>query len=210
MSEFIEVPASSMSITKRKLIHGVAANDALYMVNFLTGGKLLRCPYYDVWKNLIQRAYSDKFRKKRPCYANVTICKEWLSFSNFKAWMEAQDWKGKDLDKDIIKIGNKHYSPDNCRFVAGAINRLVLDRVVGKGLYPTGVNWDKRSSKFQSKVTRFGKIFNLGLFSTAEEAALTYRKAKSDHIRKVAANQTDPAIRQGLIRHADALMVATA
>ena len=93
---------------KTKLVYGVGVNDAYYSVYKYENGKIVwQCPYYRTWKHMLSRAYSDKFKKKRPTYQDVTVCEEWYSFMCFRAWMVEQDWKGKQLDKDLLVQGNK-------------------------------------------------------------------------------------------------------
>lgn len=50
----------------------------------------------------------------------VTICDEWLTFSNFRAWVIQQDWVGKCLDKDLKR--GKQYNPENCCFISTELN----------------------------------------------------------------------------------------
>jgi len=42
-------------------------------------------------------------------YTGVTIEESWLRFSTFEKWILSKNWKGNDLDKDIIGDGT-HYS----------------------------------------------------------------------------------------------------
>ena len=85
-------------------------------------------------------------KQKNPTYKDVTCCKDWLLFSNFKRWMEQQDWEGKELDKGIIVYGNKMYSPETCAFVSRTTNSFVLENGTARGKCPLGVYWDKEKS----------------------------------------------------------------
>lgn len=106
----------------KKLIYGVGVNDSDYKVNPTVKGKRVKCPFYMKWRNMIARCYSSAYHKIKPSYKGCVVCSEWLSFSNFKSWMIKQDWKGKQLDKDIVKLGNKEYSPSTCVFVSNSVN----------------------------------------------------------------------------------------
>jgi len=125
--------------------------------------------------------------------------------------MERQDWKGKHLDKDILVLGNKVYSPETCRFVSLQVNCIFGDRKVSRGKYPQGVSLDKLREHttgkcFLSRCSTAGKHKNLGYFYTAREASQAYIKYKADYIRRVA--DTLPVdLKQGLYRHADALLL---
>lgn len=120
----------------KKLVAGVGLNDAGYDVVRFTYEVLTKngsptvvwkCPFYNTWVNMLSRAYGTKKRNDSPAYIGVEVVKEWHTFSNFKAWMEQQDWQGKSLDKDILYHGNKVYGPAMCCFVSAAVNTFVTD-----------------------------------------------------------------------------------
>lgn len=118
--------------------------------------------------------------------------------------MIAQDWEGKQLDKDILVIGNKEYSPEFCCFVSSAINSLLNDCGARRGLHPQGVCWDKAVSMFMASIHINGKNKNLGNFPTANEAETAYKQAKKALIIEIAQTQKQN-IKEGLLRHAELL-----
>jgi hypothetical protein len=188
---------------KPRKVFGVGTNDATYVVDPIgPDGKRLRCPYYRAWNNMLKRAYCSKYHVRRPTYIGVTVCEEWLSFMAFRAWMEAQDWQGKQLDKDIIAPGNKVYSPDTCVFVSPALNNLFTDCGAARGEYPIGVSWYKRDKKFYAQIRIAGRLKHLGVFTCPHEAHVAWRKAKVRLIRGAAREQDDPRIYAGLLLHA--------
>jgi hypothetical protein len=184
---------------------GVGINDAWYMVKPIIQGKRYYCPYYSKWHGMINRCYWGKYHDKKPTYRDCTVCDEWLRFSVFKKWMTEQDWKGKELDKDIIKPGNKIYSPENCRFVTSELNILLSDSIRMRGQHPRGVTLSSRCSSYAARVNDNGKPVTIGYFSTPELASDAYVEAKSLLIHKAANNQKDPAIAAGLMLHAKLL-----
>lgn len=193
----------------RKLICGAGINDADYPVtrNKKVNGKYKQiwcCPFYIVWLDMIKRCYSSKVQERKPTYKGCAVCDSWLSFLSFKSWMVKQDWKDKQLDKDIVSIGNQIYSPDNCVFVTRQVNTLLLSHKAARGKYRQGVSLHKTSNKFQSKCRVNGKAKHLGLFETEYEAYATYVAFKARHIREIADSQSK-RIRDGLYRHADLL-----
>ena len=121
--------------------------------------------------------------------------------------MENQNWIGKQIDKDILIIGNKIYLPKACRFVSSLVNALLTDCRKARGPYPQGVYFDKQPGKFKAQCRVNGKETHLGRFSTPEEASTAYKKAKYAEIRRIADQQTDIEIRDGLYRHADLLLI---
>lgn len=139
----------------RKLIFGVGINDADYVVKQTSykSGKyevIWQCPYYMRWIGVLERCFSEKAHVKIPSYKKCTIADEWVYFTNFKKWMETQDWHGKEIDKDILIKGNKIYSPKRCCFVEKSINIFVADKRA-HGLCMTGVTFNKGKRKFESR-----------------------------------------------------------
>ena len=204
MQEFIEIPASKRSLNSRKPIYGVGINDADYMVCPRVDGKSLTCLYYRTWKNMLVRAYDKKYQEKYPTYKGCSVAKEWLTFSNFRAWMEVKDWKGKQLDKDILVPENKEYGPNACIFVSGPINMLLADCVVRRGCFPRGVSWDKPCKKYQTYCSVNGKNKHLGYHSTVLKAEYAYLTFKSSLIKQAAYEPeaaSNPKLQAALLRH---------
>jgi len=186
----------------KKLVFGFGVKDADYAVR-PTGpdGKPIRCPFYETWYNMLKRAYSPKLHAKCPTYIGVTVCEEWRSFMVFRTWMIEQDWKGKQLDKDILIPGNKVYSPETCVFVTREVNVLLTDHAAKRGDWPIGVHWKKANNKFESYVNENGKRRHLGYFHSPHEAHLAWRKEKVRIVREAAEECDDPRIAAGLQRH---------
>ena len=178
--------------TKRKLVLGVGVNDAEYR-------GLKRCLFLRTWRNLLYRCYDKRRHVKRPTYRGCTVCDEWLTFSNFKAWMERQDWQGKHLDKDILVPGNRIYSPEMCVFVEARVNTFLLDCGRSKGKWPTGVR-QHVCGRFQARCQNpfSGRSECLGSFGTPEEAHAAWRQRKHELACRYAATQTDPRVAQAL------------
>ena len=109
------------------------------------GGKNVRvwsCPYYDRWKIMLARCYDDKYHTKYPTYKDCVVCDEWKTFSNFKSWMEKQDWEGKHLDKDILGDGTV-YEERSCSFILPIVNTFLTEANSIRGDYPLGVSKDR-------------------------------------------------------------------
>ncbi|MCK4824843.1 AP2 domain-containing protein [bacterium] len=192
---------------RRSLVFGIGINDSDYVTNPRIDGKLVMCPYYSTWVEMLARCYSEKRLSKKPTYIGCTVSKEWHSFMVFRTWMMKQDWAGKVLDKDVLVVGNKVYSAQTCVFVTVSVNGLLTHIRSSKGEYPVGVNFnDSCINKFISRCYVDGKRKHLGRFATPEEAGEVYKIAKSNEITRVASLQTDPRIYQGLINHAEAVL----
>lgn len=183
----------------RKLVYGVGINDADYVICTTINGKQLHCPYYQKWQNMLARCYSKKLHTKYPTYVGCEVSEEWKTFSNFKAWMENQDWEGKQLDKDILIPNNKLYSRDTCVFVDSAVNTFLVDCSSARGKFLLGVNWLKQRKKFQALCgDGNGKQVHLGLFADELEAHLAWKAYKHERACKLADEQTDSRIAEAL------------
>lgn len=193
-----------MVIRKRnKLVHGFGINDAEYNVyQYDENHKVIwRCPFYVRWYSILERCYSKAYQDKHPTYIGCSIFESWLSFSNFKAWMETQDWENKDIDKDLLVEGNKIYSPDTCVFVSQRTNKFILERKSLRGDFPIGVSFHSLTGKFQAscKSVVTGKKQHLKLFNTAEEAFEAWLSFKLKQAYIIASEQTDKRIAQAII-----------
>lgn len=202
---FIEIPASAISLALRKPVYGIGINDAKYIVSPNINGKQKRCEIYKTWKNILKRCYSGKYHKQNPSYSECGVCYDWLTFSNFYSWMKTQDWKEKELDKDIIKYKNKIYHPDLCVFVDGNINATILSNEKSRGDFPQGVYFNKRDNAFVASIRKGGKKIALGYFDNAEDASNAYIKEKHSYLIELALTQSDKRVKTGLVNHAKEL-----
>ena len=196
---------------KIKLVYGVGINDADYVVQkmetigYVNGvrkqKRVWECPYYRVWENMLKRCYSVKYQERQPTYKGCSVSKEWLRFSNFKRWMECQDFEGKQLDKDILFEGNKVYSLEKCVFVTREINLFTTDRGASRGEWLIGVYWNKGAGKFMARCCNpFTKKSDyLGYFTCEEQAHQAWLKRKLELATLLAAEQTDERVAKALI-----------
>ena len=183
-------------IQKQKLVQGVGINDLAEPVEI--NGKSLK--FYNTWKSMLQRCYSEKRQTKKPTYRGCSVCDEWLSLSTFKEWFDANYRDGMELDKDILIPGNKVYSPEACSFVPGYINTLLTNAGAARGDYPLGVKAMKPNPKTRRINTTYearccdGHGKNLcKTFKTVPEAAAWYTMTK----KKVADEQAIHAFGSG-------------
>ncbi|ENN9981096.1 hypothetical protein ACAS46_002755 [Vibrio vulnificus] len=165
----------------RKLKYGVGINDADYTIT--------KCPYYWKWHNVLYRCYSEHNQATKPSYRDVTVCDEWLTFSNFRDWCieqekEVGDISKLDLDKDLLGKGSKIYSPDTCCFLPKKVNIFLENTPRGSLLM--GVR--KSSSKYSSSARdplRSKRIY-LGTHETEIQAFRAYILKKVELAREMA------------------------
>lgn len=155
-----------------RFIYGVGVNDADYKVR---ENNRIICPYFAKWVGIIHRGFSANWKTRHPSYFDTSVCEEWLTFSNFKAWMEKQNWKGLELDKDLLIKGNKEYGPNACTFVPKYVN-VFLTQVYKKNGIPIGVKY-KNGKMGPRYYARSGSI-HLGTFYNALDAHRAWQFAK--------------------------------
>lgn len=176
-----------------KLVHGVGINDAGYMISkkeyYYEDGKrksklMWSCPYYVRWKVMLKRCYSEKSLSNHPTYKDCYVCTEWLTFSNFKDWMEKQDWEGKQLDKDLLGLmSSKTYSPETCCFLDQNVNKFLIFKQSDNTSGFIGVHYDKRRYKWRVQISDpfSNKYINLGRYPTQEEAFSVWKAKKLEY-----------------------------
>lgn len=201
-----------VNLLLRKLICGVGINDADYVaekkmsvsdVDGITRRVIVwGCPFYRVWKGMIERGCSEKFKVKYPTYKDVTVCEEWYRFSVFKAWMEGQDWEGKELDKDILVLGNKVYSPETCVFVSKQVNLFIIEGSSRNSTSKIGTHLYIRTGKYaascQDPFLRSKE--HLGYFNTEQEAHEAWLVKKLQHAQMLSSLQDDTRVGEALLK----------
>ena len=181
LSLFIEdnYPISGRGVP-RKPRYGVGVNDADYMTTPTVDGVILRDPAYSAWIDMLKRAYNRKYHAAQPTYIGVIVCKEWHSFSAFRAWWlnnHREDWQ---IDKDLLVVGNREYGPDACVYVPQWLNTFTVDNGASRGELPIGVYLCKQTGKYRSECRNpiTGKRHKIGRFTTpkaANDAWLRYK-----------------------------------
>ena len=173
-----------------KLVCGVGFNDKTKPT--WLDGKIVK--EYDLWKDMLNRCFSEKYQTLHPTYKGCNVSDNFLHYSFFYNWCQEQIGFGKVdekvrswcLDKDLLFVGNKTYSENTCVFVPHEINSFFVDCGATRGEYPLGVNFHKRDGKFVAQCTVNGKKQHLGLFYTAEEAFVVYKPFKENLCKQLA------------------------
>lgn len=184
----------------KKLIWGVGINDANYTLTYVKDGKRYCCPFYNRWYHILRRCYDKKFHEYNPCYTGCSVVDEWKIFSNFKSWMERQDWEGKELDKDFLFPGNKIYGPDTCIFIPHKINSFLTIGRTKDSDYPLGCSYSKSNKKFISRIEIDNKKVILGKFDDPMEAHRKWQIKKIEAISIVLHDVVDNKLKESLLR----------
>lgn len=94
-----------------------------------------------LWYNMLERCYCNKFHQRCPTYIGCEVCDRWLNFQNFcedLPLIEGYDkWLNKNnkyaLDKDTKIPDNKIYSLETCRFIYEGDNTIASNE--SKSIY---------------------------------------------------------------------------
>lgn len=186
-----------------RLVLGVGINDANTTYD-ATGS---RCPFYRRWSDMLRRCYSKAYHKDKPSYVDCTVCPEWLTFSNFKSWMEKQDWEGKALDKDLLIKGNKVYSPETCLFISPEVNQFLNSGGGENGLL-RGVTWREDKGKYLAQCGNKRRNAYIGLFDTEHAAHEAYNRRKFELAKSLADGQDDYRVANALIERFQVITIS--
>lgn len=163
---------------KNNLARGVGLYDRTINHNTTIGLKIT-----NLWHNMLQRCYCNKFHERQTTYKHTTVCDRWLTYSNFENdILNMKNFNrfiedGWELDKDLIEIGNNVYSSQTCCFVPKSLNSKfsqiskIFEEDKGFSILPYG------SFRVKIQGTATG---HLGCFKTKEEALSVYRKKKCE------------------------------
>ena len=163
---------------------------------------------YMLWCSMLQRCYSDFYKKKHPTYQGCEVSENFKSYEYFYEWCHKQigfsnkDWH---LDKDLLMKGNKVYSEYSCVFIPHEINTVLVKCEASRGKHLIGVYYHKRDKAFVARVSKNkGNREWLGSFKTEIEAFNTYKVAKESFIKEQAEkwkDKIDPRAYEALMNY---------
>lgn len=138
---------------------------------------------YVKWQSMFNRVYGIR-RKANACYDDCSVDTRWNNFQTFAEWFTTKSqsfntsYTGEIcLDKDLLCIGSKEYSPDTCCLLPVEIN--VASKV------STGFYYDNDRQKFCVDLTTLNgvrKNERLGRFSNEDIALNVYSEAKDKYM----------------------------
>ena len=154
---------------------------------------------YILWKHMLERCYSDTYKKKNPTYEGCKCSENFKCYEYFYEWCNKQIGFGNEgdgnpfhLDKDLLIKGNKLYSEDACVFLPKEINSLLIKREASRGECLIGVYWCNTKKAFKAQVNKNkGTQEHLGLFKTEIEAFNAYKIAKEAFVKEQAEKWKD-------------------
>ena len=163
---------------------GIVGNKYPTMINGV------RTKEYGLWVRMLERCYSDSFKKKNPTYIDCEVSDKFKNYEYFYEWCHNQVGFGNNgwhLDKDLLAKGNKVYSESTCVFLPSEINTILVKCTASRGEHLIGVCWSKTHKAFKAQVSKNkGKSEHLGVFNTELEAYNAYKTAKESFIKEQA------------------------
>ena len=145
---------------------------------------------YNRWHSMLERCYSDNFKKRHLTYEGCEASENFKSYEYFYEWCQKQigfNNEGWHLDKDLLIKGNKVYSEDSCVFLPQEINKILTKRTTSRGEHLIGVCWSKTNKAFAAQVNKNkGRREHLGFFNTELEAYKAYKIAKEAFVKEQA------------------------
>ena len=145
---------------------------------------------YVLWRNMLNRCYSDTCKKKYPTYEDCDVSDNFKSYEYFYEWCHKQvgfSNEGWHLDKDLLVKGNKVYSENTCVFLPQEINKILTKGTASRGKHLIGVSWHNTNKVFVARVNKIkGGSEYLGSFKTEIEAFNAYKEAKESFIKEQA------------------------
>lgn len=140
-----------------------------------------------IWNGIKKRcSKTEATIKKIPTYIECTVCDEWRSFDVFELWFNDNYIEGNEIDKDLLKKGNKVYCPEYCCFVPSKLNLIIGKKENIKRSSPMGVCFCKKTRSYIAQINIDSLSVNLGSFVSAELAAMAYKMAKELEVKRVA------------------------
>ncbi len=167
------------SENKHPIVYGFGIRD------YPTSENGIQSKQYKIWKAMLRRCYSKNYQETAKTYIGCTVSDNFLRFSYFYKWCESQkgfNLDGFELDKDILKKGNKVYSENSCCFVPREINSLIINQKNRRGSLLLGVAVNKKG-KYQVNMSFNNSGFFVGAFDDAVEAFNAYKRKKEQLIK---------------------------
>lgn len=176
---FYKKKATKRSISLRRKVLGVGVNDSEFCTSVYIDGRQFFSPAYDCWAKMLNRCYSEKYKKLHPSYCDCFVHPDWLRFSNFERWFDREFLDGCCLDKDLFGDG-KEYSEDNCVFISQRLNSIVRDFYNSRGV--NFIHKLKSNGTYQAKCHNGKRQVHLGTFHSRGSAISAYVEEKGRQV----------------------------
>lgn len=140
-----------------------------------------------LWRGMRARCIKNGAQQRRnPMCIDSTLSQEFFSFEGFYCWYMEQpafNLDGYEVDKDLIRRGNKHYSRETCFLLPKALNLFFSTKSAAKSGLLTGVR-KTPSGSFHARIRINGKSQHVGSYETEMAAHSAYINAKNNETRR--------------------------
>lgn len=138
------------------------------------------------WSTAIDRCYGKPNKNgKSDGYKGVTLCDAWLDYAEFYKYWKGKFVKDFEIDKDLLCVGNKVYSPEFCVMLPPEINKAIrVNRKSGSTL-PLGIT-ENGSGGYRAKTSFKGKESYSSTVTCPKEAFLWYKNFKETLAKSLA------------------------
>jgi hypothetical protein len=113
----------------QKSILGIAAFGNAYKYDLFKYGDKKRKYLYDLYRDLIKRVYTPYNNAEVNAYKDGELDPRWDTYEKFLDWVFGDKTNNfqwfYQLDKDLLKPGNKIYGPDTCIFLPQQLNKTL-------------------------------------------------------------------------------------
>lgn len=131
---------------------------------------------YDLYRDMIKRIYNPRNIYEINSYDKSLLDNRWFTYENFLNWVFND--KGNNfhyyynLDKDLIKPGNKIYGPDTCIFLPDHLNKAI-------SINKTTLNLSQGVIKNKDGKRKYGAVIRSNFFNLKHDFNLTFSEAES-------------------------------
>lgn len=177
-----EVNKPNLSFDSKKKVRGIGIiGEGQYPVKYVRQGVVKYTLAFETWLTRLKSVVSVNYKKRRKGFKGVEVAEEWLNYQNFAKWFYEQVklyGKGGVVDKDLLFLGNKVYSPTTCCYIPQAINALFSMKSDTKGFY-------LKKGKYSVSVNIDGVRKYIGSYDDEDSAKIVYFQTKLAEVKKI-------------------------
>lgn len=145
-----------------------------------------RSPLAKVWQRIKQSCLNPKSHAYEYYGGRgITICDKWLTFEGFFEDMGATYQEGLEIDRNDV---NKGYCPENCSWEDRSWQAFNTNMRCSNTSGKTGVYWNKKLCKWETKITKDGLNIFLGYYFIFEEAVVAREAAEIKYFGRLKGN----------------------
>lgn len=173
-----------------------------YMSQFRFGATV----EYKIWLNILIACYDAHTLNRNNRTVNHVICDEWRNFQVFAKWLVGLGYYDSSvytINQSLLGGDSLVYSPETVCYIPISLrNHLGVKWKRGRDDLPQGVQWCKRTKKYNATISMGGAV-HLGRHFKLADAAYAYKLAKEKYVKEVAElhrHELEPRVYEALMR----------